>query len=74
MLVTHLAMALTRAERGEDHPGDPPREVVDEVRRRDVEWRFVAGRLDGFRAATGAPVPDAEHAFVTAHLCALTGV
>ena len=66
-------MALTRAERGEEHPGDPPPEVVEEVRRHAAEWRFVAERLDRFGAAIGAPLPGAEHAFVAAHLCTVTG-
>jgi hypothetical protein len=73
MLVTHLAMALTRAERGEEHPGDPPAAVVDEVRLHETEWRFVAERLAACADAIGAPLPDAEQAFVTAHLCAVTG-
>jgi hypothetical protein len=74
LLVTHLAMALTRAERGEEHPGEPPPEVVDEVRRREVEWRFVADQLASCAVAVRAPIPDAEQVFVTAHLCAVTGV
>jgi hypothetical protein len=73
LLVTHLAMALTRAERGEEHPGDPPQAVVDEVRAREAEWRFVADQLAACAAAVGAPIPDAEQVFLTAHLCVVTG-
>ena len=72
MLVTHLAMALTRSQRGAAPAGAPPAALVDEVRAHEPEVAFVRSRLDGYAAALGVALPEAEHVFVAAHLCSVT--
>jgi hypothetical protein len=65
MLVTHLAMALGRAERGEPLDAEPPAAVVAEVNGHPAELAFVHAEL------AGHGLPDAEHVFMAAHVCAV---
>jgi hypothetical protein len=67
MLVTHLAMAITRSERGEPLDEAPPQLLVDEVAAHPAELDFVRSRL------AGLGLPGSEEIFMAAHVCTLTG-
>jgi hypothetical protein len=69
MLVTHLAVALTRTELGAPATGPPPAGLASEIRMHERERAFVHERLDAAGRALGAPLPEAEEVFITAHLC-----
>jgi hypothetical protein len=72
MLVTHLAMALTRSERGSPLGEEPPPVIVAEAQANPTELGFVRERLDASGAALGVTLPEAEYIFVTAHVCTVT--
>lgn len=72
MLVTHLAMALTRSERGLPLGDEPPAALADEVRTHERELRFARERLDACAATIGSTLPEAEYLFVAAHVCTVT--
>jgi hypothetical protein len=72
MLVTHLAMALTRTERREPLPEQPPAVIVDEARANPTELAFVREKLDAYGAVLGEALPESEYVFMTAHLCTVT--
>jgi hypothetical protein len=72
MLVTHLAMALTRSERGEPLLEEPPAVIVAEAEANPVELAFVRDRLATFGAVLGEALPESEVVFMTAHLCTVT--
>jgi transcriptional regulatory protein LevR len=69
-LVTHLAMALARVERGE-----PETTLIDgladEIADRTRERAVVAELLDACGRRLGREVPVAEVDYVTLHVCAL---
>ena len=69
MLVTHLAIALTRTERGAPATDAPPAGLAAEIRMHERERAFVHERLDAAGGALGAALPEAEEVFITAHLC-----
>jgi transcriptional regulatory protein LevR len=70
-LVTHLAVALSRLDRGE--PLTTTLAVVDdELREHERQHRFARDLLGDLGARLGRPVPDAEVSYLTLHLCALT--
>jgi hypothetical protein len=66
MLVTHLAMAVTRTERGEPLDAAPPAALVDEVAAHQAELAFVRSQL------AGLGLPESEEIFMAAHVCTLT--
>jgi PRD domain len=72
MLVTHLAMALTRTERGAPLLEDPPAVIVSEAHANPAELTFVRDRLDAYGAVLGEALPESELVFMTAHLCTVT--
>jgi hypothetical protein len=72
MLVTHLAMALTRSERRAPLDEEPPAVIVDEARANVTELAFVREKLDAYGAVLGEPLPASEYVFMTAHLCTVT--
>jgi hypothetical protein len=72
MLVTHLAMALTRSERGSPLGEEPPAVVVAEALANPVELAFVREHLAAAAAALGVTLPESEYLFVTAHVCTVT--
>ena len=72
MLVTHLAMALTRTERRAPLLEEPPAVIVAEARANPVELAFVGERLDAYGAVLGEALPESELVFMTAHLCTVT--
>jgi hypothetical protein len=72
MLVTHLAMALTRTERREPLPEEPPAVIVEEARANPAQLGFVRERLDAYGAVLGEALPESEYVFVTAHVCTVT--
>jgi hypothetical protein len=72
MLITHLAMALTRSERREPLDEEPPAVIVDEARANVTELAFVREKLDAYGAVLGEPLPESEYVFMTAHLCTVT--
>ncbi len=72
MLVTHLAMALTRTERRAPLLEEPPDVIVSEVRAHPAELTFVRERLDAYGAVLGEALPESELVFMTAHLCTVT--
>jgi transcriptional regulatory protein LevR len=69
-LVTHLAMALTRLERGTAEESTIS-VVDDEIRARVREREFSARTLRRCGEQLGREVPPAEIAYLTLHLCAL---
>jgi transcriptional regulatory protein LevR len=71
-LVTHMAMALTRLDRGT--PEESAIAVVDdEIRERTHELDFSARILRRCGEQLGREVPEAEIAYLALHLCALIG-
>lgn len=72
MLVTHLAMALTRTDRRAPLLEEPPAVIVSEAHVNPAELRFVRERLDAYGAVLGEALPESELVFVTAHLCTVT--
>jgi PRD domain len=68
MLVTHLAMSLTRLEHGLVE-GEVPALVREEIEEHDRELVFMRAALAACGDALGRPVPQAEVLFMTAHLC-----
>ena len=72
MLVTHLAMALTRSERHEPLSEEPPAVIVAEAQANEAELRFVRERLDVYGAVLGETLPESEYLFVAAHVCTVT--
>jgi transcriptional regulatory protein LevR len=67
MLVTHVAMALTRVERG-DSLEEPPRVVRDEVAERRTEYEWVEQELGASYRTLGVAVPSSEVVYVVAHV------
>jgi hypothetical protein len=72
MLVTHLAIALTRSERGTPLAESAPAGLVAEVDARERERAFVKERLDAAGQELGVLLPSSEYVFVAAHLCTIT--
>jgi hypothetical protein len=72
MLVTHLAMALTRSERRAPLLEEPPAVIVEEARANPTELGFVREKLDACGAVLGEELPESEYVFMTAHLCTVT--
>ena len=72
MLVTHLAMALTRTERGAPLLEEPPAVIVTAAQANPAELAFVRKRLDAYGAVLGEALPESELVFMTAHLCTVT--
>ena len=72
MLVTHLAMALTRSERRAPLDEEPPAVIVGEAHANPIELAFVRERLDTYGAVLGEALPESEYVFMTAHLCTVT--
>ncbi|MFJ5560762.1 PRD domain-containing protein [Streptomyces sp. NPDC093250] len=68
--VTHLAVALTRLNRGE--PGIEPSSVVDdEIRGRLRERDAVQRVMTECEKLLDRQIPDSEVAYMTVHLCAI---
>jgi len=68
--VTHLAMALTRLNRGE--PEVPPSDIVEEeIAFRTKEREVVHAVMKDCERLLDREIPESEIAFVTVHLCAL---
>jgi transcriptional regulatory protein LevR len=67
MLVTHLAMSLTRLERGLVE-SEVPALVREEIEEHDRELVFMRSALAACGDALGRPIPQAEVLFMTAHL------
>jgi len=72
MLVTHLAVALTRSERRSPLGEAPPAGLVAEIQGHPADREFVRAWLMAAGDALGAVLPEAEEVFVTAHLCTVT--
>ena len=72
MLVTHLAIALTRSERGTPLVEPAPAGLVAEVDAHARERAFVKERLDAAGRELGVMLPGSEYVFVAAHLCTAT--
>ncbi len=70
MLVTHLAMSLSRLEGGAVAIETPP-PVREEIEGRNQELTFVRSALAACGDALGRPIPEAEVLYMTAHLCAV---
>jgi transcriptional regulatory protein LevR len=68
MLVTHLAMSLTRLEHGLVE-SEVPALVREEIEEHDRELVFMRSALAACGDALGRPIPQAEVLFMTAHLC-----
>jgi hypothetical protein len=68
MLVTHLAMSLTRLEHGLVAT-EVPALVREEIGAHDRELVFMRSALAACGDALGRPIPQAEVLFMTAHLC-----
>lgn len=70
-LVTHVALALTRVERGE--PETTAIGAVDEeISAHERQLAFSRRVLGRCSQELGRPVPEAEISYLTLHLCALT--
>jgi transcriptional regulatory protein LevR len=69
--VTHLAMALSRLDRGEEAPA-PSVAVEEELRAHPREHELMERALGRCGDELGRPVPATEVAYMTMHLCALT--
>ena len=72
MLVTHLAIALTRSERGTPLTEPAPAGLVAEVDAHERERAFVKEQLDAAGRELGVMLPSSEYVFVAAHLCTIT--
>lgn len=70
MLVTHLAMALERLQKGEP-VGELPPEALAELKAQTEAWAFMSQLAQEVEARLGVTVPEAEIGFLTAHLGAL---
>jgi hypothetical protein len=70
LMVTHLAMSITRTINGEAAP-DAPAGLAEELAGYPGEARFVREAVAGLVARTGHELPGAEVLYMTAHLCAL---
>jgi transcriptional regulatory protein LevR len=68
--VTHVAVALTRLERGED-PVAVSGVVEEEVADRTQERSIVASAMRRCGDLLGIELPDSEISFITVHLCAV---
>lgn len=68
--VTHVAIALTRLNRG-DQVVAHSAVVEDEIEDRVRETELVVSLLTECEEFLGRPVPRAEAAYVTVHLCAI---
>jgi hypothetical protein len=69
-LVTHIAMALTRVERGEPEP-ELPQIAADELVDRPEERALAHDLAVTWEASLGRPIPDSEVSYVAIHLAAL---
>lgn len=65
MLFTHLPMALTRIENGEDIQG-PPQEILREVRESEY-FKKVEGHLGQLEQTWGKKLPQEETEFLYIH-------
>ena len=70
-LVTHLAMALSRLDRG-DVETSVPAVVDDELETYTRELAFSRSLLDDLGSQLERAVPEAEVAYMTVHLAVLT--
>jgi hypothetical protein len=70
MLVTHLAMSLSRLEGGAVDV-EAPDPVREEIEGRGRELAFMRSELAACGDALGRPIPEAEVLYMTAHLCVL---
>jgi transcriptional regulatory protein LevR len=68
--VTHLAVALSRVERGEEELL-VSEAVNDEIRDFPREYELMQRLLEQCGSRLGRPIPAPEVAFLTAHACAL---
>jgi PRD domain len=69
-LVTHIAMALSRLERGEPEPEMPP--IVEaEIADRVDELTLARSLAERWEDVLGRPVPRNEELYVAVHLAAL---
>jgi transcriptional regulatory protein LevR len=69
-IATHVAMALTRLERG-DPEGDLPAQVTDELADRHDERRLATELAAGWERALDTGVPQAEVDYLIMHLAVL---
>lgn len=69
-LVTHIAMALTRVERGEPE-AELPQIAEAELADRHDERALAAELAAAWEAALGQPIPKNEVSYVALHLAAL---
>jgi transcriptional regulatory protein LevR len=70
MLVTHLAMSLSRLEGGAVDV-EVPAPVREAIEGRDRELAFMRSALAACGDALGRPIPEVEVLYMTAHLCAV---
>lgn len=69
-LVTHIAMALTRVERGEPEP-ELPSVVEAEIMDRLEERAFAESLAARWSEVLELPIPDVEVQYVVVHLAAI---
>lgn len=69
-LVTHIAMALTRVERGEPE-AELPAVVEAEIRDRVEDRAFAESLAARWREVLRRPIPDSEVQYVVVHLATL---
>lgn len=69
-MVTHVAMALSRVQRG-DVETEVPAVVEEEIAGCDRERAFVDEIVKDWESKLGQEIPQAEVLYVVIHLCAL---
>lgn len=69
-IATHVAMALTRLERGQLE-ADLPTVVTDELADRHEERNLATQLAEGWKQALGAGVPQSEVDYLVMHLAVL---
>ena len=70
-LITHIAMALTRVERGEPE-ADLPEVAAAELDSRVAERKLAAGYCDQWEAELGRSIPQSERDYLAVYLAALS--
>lgn len=71
MLITHLAVSLERLITKQELHDIPPL-AIEEIRGYQEEFNFITELMAIVGEKIGAKIPEAEIAFLTAHLCAIT--
>ena len=71
LFVTHLAMALSRLQRGQGET-EVSGVVEEEIETCEREAEFVQGIVDDCQRELGIAVPPAEVSYMVIHLCAMT--